>query len=386
MPTYETQNPSGSKDSGQADRFTSAFNPAFSFIVDAEFEYLDNSKSPDGAEARLNVLEFMGSSWVDPSAWAYFIGAAEDEALNIEEAAVHYIGFGGHQTLRAGRFFVDFGKQMQTHIHELRTNVRPLALRTYLGDEIKGDGLQWDDWTSLGNSTAVRWSIGAFSSLLPEAEEDFDATTEVAEELASSKKIDDFNYTARLTGFTDAGESGTFQLGASAYIIPSFDFLYEPSSTYSQQSTGLTNIVYGLDATYGWVGDTGEQRWTSGAELLLNTGDNGVGINDPDGNLGTGDDETLQVFDESTLGYVAWSDFQWNRYNSIGLQFSAVELADATQSMESEIEAYLTHKLSEFQRVRLIVSNFESDVNEDAMRAVVQYTVVLGAHGHGVNW
>ena len=87
---------------------------------------------------------------------------------------MHYIGLGGHNTLRAGRFFVDFGKQMQTHVHELRTLERPLVLRTYLGDEVKGDGLQCDHWFARGRKTAVRWSIGAFASLLPEEEEEFD--------------------------------------------------------------------------------------------------------------------------------------------------------------------------------------------------------------------
>jgi hypothetical protein len=61
---------------------------------------------------------------------------------------------------------------MQTHLHELRTIDRPLVLRTYLGSEVKGDGVQWDDWTSFGESTAVRWSIGVFGNLLPEAEDD----------------------------------------------------------------------------------------------------------------------------------------------------------------------------------------------------------------------
>src|SRR5207248_2602866 len=77
-------------------------------------------------------------------------------------------GLGGQATIRAGRFFMDFGKQMQTHVHELRTIERPLVFRAYLGEEVKGDGVQWDSWTSVGDKTALRWSLGVFNNLLRE--------------------------------------------------------------------------------------------------------------------------------------------------------------------------------------------------------------------------
>ncbi len=364
---------------GQVNRFTSLFNPAFSFILDTVGDYTDNQRTRDGFDARLRVFELAANAWVDPNAWAYFIGAAEEESVNIEEAAIHYLGFGGHRTLRAGRFFVDFGKQMQLHVHELRTLERPLVLRAYLGDESKGDGLQWDDWTSIGDSTALRWSIGVFSSLLPEEEEDFDPETTAAQELASTKHGADFNYTARLTGFTDVGSSGTLQLGASARAIPRYAFLYSPAANPDQTDDDLSNVVYGLDLTYGWVGDTGEQRWTTGVEALANTGDNGANI-----------DQTTQTlnpsFDDDVLGYVAWTDYQFNRYHSVGAQFSALELPDGNKSDESEVEVFYSRQLSEYLRMRLVVSDFESDANDDALRVAVQLTAILGTHGHGLNW
>ena len=381
MPVLAGQSSAGGADMSQANRFTSGFNPAYSFVIDTVAGYTDNQRSPDGLDAHLGVLEFVANAWVDPNAWAYFVAAASEDALNVEEAAVHYVGFGGHNTVRIGRFFVDFGKQMQTHTHELRTVDRPLVLRTYLGDEIKGDGLEWDNWTSLGDSTALRWSIGAFSSLLPEADPNFDPTTTAAQNLTDPKHAQDFNYTARATGFTDCGTNGTFQLGASARAIPRYDFIYDPdpANVPAQSETNLQNVVYGLDATYGWVGDTGERRWTTGVELLENTGDNGANVD-----LNT---QTLnKTFDKSVFGYLAWSDFMFDRYDSVGVQYSAAQLPDANQSNESEAEVYFTHNLSEFQRIRLVVSDFQSEANDDAFRVAVQYTAVLGAHGHGVNW
>ena len=383
MPTYAA--PQAATDMSQANRFTAGFNPAFSFLVDgvADFTDVDNDTGDDdGFDLSLRVFEIAANAWVDPKAWAYFVGAADEEEVAIEEAAVVYTGLPGHHTLRAGRFFVDFGKQMQVHVHELRTLERPLVLRTFLGEEVKGEGLQWDNWITVGDDTALRWSLGVFADLLPESVEDIDPLTQAAQEVASPKDLEDFNFTARVTAFTDVGSNGVLQLGASARGIPSYDFVYEPTGASEDD---LSNLVYGLDATYGWTGDTGEKRWAVGAEVLATTGDNGSTLVDPDNTPGTGD-ESIQVFDDTEIGYFVWGDYAWSRSNGAGLQFSADELADGNHSEESEIEVYYTRMFSEFHRLRFTVAQVEVDGAEDETRLMVQYTAFVGAHGHGVNW
>jgi hypothetical protein len=379
-PSYPT--PQSTRDSGQADRFTSAFNPAFSFIVDAVGDYIDfdDEAADDGFNTALRVVEFAGQAWVDPKAWAYFVAAAEEESLNLEEGAVHYVGLGGNHTLRIGRFFIDFGKQMQIHVHELRTLERPLVLRAYLGTEVKGDGLQWDDWIAVGDSTAVRWSIGAFANLFPE-ELEF-PTAEVEQSVAERKDFGDLNFTARLTGFTDVGASGTLQLGASARMIPSYS-VEDGANGLSQEE--LESSVYGGDLTYGWTDETGQRRVTAGIEALVSSGDTGFDVSDIDGIPGTGD-ETLDVLDDSVFGYYAFGDYAWNRFNSAGVQFSAAELPDASQSDVSELEVYFSHQFSEFHRMRLVAVSIQNEADDDALRFAVQYTAFVGAHGHGVNW
>jgi len=364
----------------QANRFSSVFNPAMSFVVDAVADYMDVDTGPDGFDTKLRVLEFGAQSWVDPNAWAYFIAAAEEESLDVEEAAVHYVGLGSHTTVRGGRFFIDFGKQMQTHVHELRTLERPLVLRTYLGEEVKGDGLEFDQWYAVGDKTAVRWSVGAFSNLLPEEGPDF---LPVSAEVEDRKSAGDFNFTARLTGFTDVGESGTFQLGASARLIPEYSFVFEPSGATADD---LSNTVLGLDATYGWTDETGQKKWTLGGEFLMNREDNGAEILD-NGTPADPTDDTVDVLSKSVAGYYVFADYAWSPYNSVGLQYSALELPDTSNSDQSEVEAYWSHNFSEFQRLRFVASTFSSDLpDEDSMRIAVQYSAVLGAHGHGVNW
>lgn len=375
--------PPASTDASQASRFSSVFNPAFSFIVDALADHQSFSgDSQDGFDMKLRTLELAAQSWVDPDAWAYFVAASDGETLNVEEAAVHYTGLGGHHTLRAGRFFVDFGKQMQTHVHELRTTERPLVLRTFLGEEVKGDGVQWDSWTSVGDTTAVRWSIGAFGNLLPEESEDFDPATQAAPSVNERKDVGDLNFTARLTGFTDVGDHGVLQLGASARMLPDYAFTYEPSAA---EARGLDNTVFGFDATYGWTDDTGLRAWTFGGEYLLDTGDTYASIDDAGTPSDTSDDSVTGV-SKDLGGFYVYGDYAWDKSNSVGLQYSQAELpADGAPDV-SETTAYYTRMLSEFHRLRFEFTAVDADAGEDSLRFALQYTAFVGAHGHGVNW
>jgi len=294
---------------------------------------------------------------------------------------VHYVGLGNKTTLRAGRFFIDFGKQMQTHVHDLRTLERPLVLREYLGNEVAGDGVQWDSWTTLGDATVVRWSLGAFGSTLTEVEEDeFDAATTPLAGLDSPKQADDFNFTARVTGFTEVGQRGTLQLGSSLRAIPEYSLGYELDDTISADD--LSNTVVGLDVTYGWVGETGIETWTLGGELLWNLGDKSGGIDDPDGTPGSGD-ESVAVSDDTLFGWFGYGEYGWNRFNAVGMQLSQ---AQGVLDDRSELELYYSRMFSEFHRLRFVVAASDSDLEGSGTRLALQYTTILGAHGHGVNW
>jgi hypothetical protein len=238
----------------------------------------------------------------------------------------------------------------------------------------------FDQWYPVGDETAIRWSIGAFANLLPEEGPDF---LPVSAEVEDRKSAGDFNFTARLTGFTDVGESGIFQLGASARALPSYAFLYEPSGATEED---LSNTVFGLDATYGWTSETGLSKWTVGGEYLLNQGDNGAEIVDP-GTPADPTDDTIDVLDDAVSGWFAFVDYAWSPYNSVGIQYSALELPDSAETDQSEVELYWTRNLSEYHRLRLVAASFSSDLpDEDSMRFAIQYTALLGAHGHGVNW
>ncbi|MEW6073674.1 MAG: hypothetical protein AB1726_13910 [Planctomycetota bacterium] len=367
--------------SGQTSRFTSEFNPGLGCVIDAVVDYADPGEGASGGDVSLRIFELNINAFIDPSAWAYVVVTSHElESLGLEEAAVAYIGFEGHSTLRAGRFFVDFGKQMQTHLEELRTLERPIVLREFLGDELGGTGVQYDTWFPAGD-VPIRFSLGAFSNL-------FQAHEHGAEEpepgggteplVPSRKDLDEFSLTARLTGLMEAGERGTFQLGASLRHIPEFTFAYEADETLDR--SGMANSVFGLDATYGWASDTGIQTFLGGLEVLAAAGDLAAAVDDP------GDPGELVVQDDSAAGYYAYADYGWTQYDSAGMQYSRVEAPEDPDATLSELDLYATHHFTEFRRLRLGVTLADSDESGSETRVYLQFTNFFGSHAHGINW
>ena len=366
MPARSAMPQQATDASGQTSGFSSVFNPAFAFVVDTLADYSDGD-GDDGLELSLRSAELSAKSWIDPDAWAYFVAVAEEEGLAMEEAAIHYKGLGDTHTLRIGRFFLDFGKQMQAHVHDLRTVDRPLPLRAYLGSELGGDGVQWDAWTPGGETGALRWSLGVYGAINSESEDLEDLGIE--RELGGRKELGDLAMTARLTSFMDIGEESTLQLGASWLGIPSYS-----AEGGSEEAEDLSQNVVGFDATYGFGAD-GEDKWTFGAEFLFASGDTTLGLDGGD----------LVVDDQGLTGFYLYGDWAFDPKQSVGLQLAEAELPRLDGEDASEIDIYYTRHISEYHRVRLAVRQ-SSIADEDNFALLVQYTGFVGAHAHGVNW
>ena len=364
-----------SGDASQVDRFSSEFNPAFSFVFDFLADYTFSEFDEDGFDLQLRTGELSVNAWIDPSAWAYAtIVYAEDEVV-LEEGAMLYMGLGMDSTVRAGRYFVDFGKQMQAHIHELNTVDRPLVLREYLGAELSGDGLQWDQWFTAGDATAWRYSVGAFASLAPgghaHGETGGVGEPEVADK--ERREFDELSFTGRLTGFTDLNESSVFQYGASGRFLPSFTV----DNAAGDSVTGLSNTVAGADLTYGWRDETNTKTWTLSGEYLWNIGDLSA-ENAPAGGI--------DVYNGSVGGFYTYLDHGWNRYNNVGALWSRATTGEDTRPQTDEYELYYTRHLSEFLRLRLAATHQNSDEFGKATRFTIQLTGFVGAHAHGLNF
>ena len=367
---------------GQTDRFSNEFNPAIGAVIDAVADHVDHDsgEETDGLDLRLRTLELSANSWIDPDAWAYAVIIADEEEIELEEAAVHYVGFESNTTLRAGRFFVDFGKQMQAHVHDLPYPNRPAVLREYLGDELAGTGLQVDHWWAADDSSTVRASFGVFDSLAGghrhggEHGEEEEEGAEI--HLPGRSDFGDLNLTLRLTGFHDVGKSGVLQWGLSTREVPEFAFELESSDF---EAEGLTNNVLGADLTYGLTDETGVATWTFGTEVLLYAGDIGAEVDDQ-GTPDDATDDTLSVLDGEAFGYYAWAEHGLDARNAIGVLFSNFEHPEEGAPDDSELTLYYTHHLSELSRLRFSLTQLDSHAGDDETALLVQFTNIIGPH------
>jgi hypothetical protein len=365
--------PSSGGQTSQTTRFDNDYNPAIGLMFDVFAGYhTADDDALDGFDTGLRAGEITVSTWIDPKAWAYGVIVFSDEGVELEEGAVHYVGFEGNETLRIGRFFVDFGKQMQAHQHALRTPDRPAVLREFLGAELGGDGIEFDNWFTVGDDTIVRYSLGAFQGLSVFASEEGPMAVS-----PDRPELDQLAFTARITGFSSLTDQTTLQLGASLRSIPDYTILDETSGT---SATGLDNNVYGFDATWGWTDETNTKTWTAGGEFLVNTGDLSAAVSEPvPGTF------ALSVLDDTATGFYVFADHAWDRFHSAGVQFSSVETASPGLPTLDETDLYYTYKLSEFQRLRFALTNSDLDGDQDT-RFGIQYTAFMGPHSHGVNF
>lgn len=360
---------------GQTDRFSNEFNPAIGGAFDVVGTWLDADQGEHGLDLSLRSFELAANTWIDPNAWAYAVLVASEEELGLEEAAVHYLGFGSRTTLRAGRFFVDFGKQMQAHVHDLPYTDRPGVLREYLGTELPGTGAQLDHWFPTGDDSALRFSCGVFDSLAGDEHDHGESGTDGGPEIVVPERgtVHDLSFTARLTQFMDAGEDGVFQWGVSGRFLPEFAFEDDDSGAVRD---GLSNSVLGLDLTYGLGDETGLRAWTLGGEFLRYSGDIAATAVGPD----------LDVLDDAVDGYYVALDRKWSARDSAGLLYSAFEHPARGAPSDSELTLYYTRNLTEFSRLRFGVTLADRDEGSNSTLVTVQFTNLFGAHAHGINW
>ena len=118
----------------------SEFNPAIGLVGETIFGYRSGKSSetgsdrPGGYDVNQRSVELNVTASVDPFAKAYaVINASADPvtgeaALGVEEAALQTDSLPWNMTLKAGRFFGEFGRLSYIHDHEFPLVNRPLAL------------------------------------------------------------------------------------------------------------------------------------------------------------------------------------------------------------------------------------------------------------------
>ena len=346
---------------GSADTIFDHPETSVGFFLDGAF------RSDDGLDAEFTSAELVMQSRFAPIWMGYSVLEADEDEARLSEAALVYYGLGGRSSLSAGRFFLDFGKQMPTHVHDLTTPSRPGVLREYLGEEVSGDGLQFDHWYALGDDASLRFSVAAFAAFEahrhPIGGEEHEHGGDVEQDAPA--------LAARLTGSAHVGE-GALQLGASYRGMS--EFTASADELGFADVAGLSNGLVGLDLTYSWGGRGGEEHWSVGGEYLSYSGDISVEENDTL--------PVLEVFDSSVSGWYAFADHQYADTRSYGLMVSAFERPEVGRSEDLEANLYHTWRVSDALRARLALVQTDSQETGDSTAVVLQLTSFFGDHGH----
>lgn len=297
----------------------------------------------DSPNLREVELDFRAA--IDPFADGVLILTAEAEEPGAYETAVEE----GYATiksvpglesaplglkLKAGRFRASFGRFNRIHLHDLPQVDHPRSLQVALGE---------DGYIQSGFS-------GTFFLPTPAESTTIEATLELLgggdTPMAEDLDAGDAAGLARLAWFQELGASHSLDTGTSYWT--------------AQDDRSLL----GVDLNYKWRPHTaGNARsFLIGGELFASDGgDSGL---------------------DDTLGWFGWSQVQLSRSLYLGVRYDeSEELEDA--SLETQVlSAFATWYTSEFLRLRLGASGYESDLAEVDGRTslFLELNFIFGSH------
>jgi hypothetical protein len=220
-------------------------NPDISVIGDMRYAYRDDLAAAladqDNLSFEFEELEINIAGYLNPYSRADVFVAIHGVSGPVElEEAYATLLRGLPAQLRFGKYFLDFGRINQMHLHQMPWSEYPLMLRSFFSEEgARVVGLRASRLQGIGDN-AVELSLNAFSSDFFEhgdegAEEEHGHGGEGKTKIGAS---------GRLSLFRDVGETSGFEIGTS--------YLY---ATYDAEND-LTTQTGVVDITFKWMPDT----------------------------------------------------------------------------------------------------------------------------------
>lgn len=386
----------GLGDFGQTTVLDNRFNPSMSFIGDLIATWSEDEEGrhagSDGFKLRGAELGLFGA--VDDVYEFHGIVFFDDEDVELEEAYVLANDWiSQNYRLKAGRFNMDFGKLSPIHDGELPTMDKPSVLQEYIGGTLKGTGAEVHWWSPLGEESLVRGSLGIFQA----AESDSHVILgpgaghhhheEESEEESPLREFEDFALNGRLTALFDLSYSTSVQLGGS--------YMHSPEKVFGVDEDDVQSVdrsVMGLDLSLVSQDESTGAGYRLQAEALFNERDYGELLDG--GTPGDPADDLFEVNREEAAGFVVMGERNFDAKNTLGFSYNQYEHAEDSEEESSDFGVYYTRHLNEYNRIRFEVRSFEDLVLEeegveelvDFMAFSIQWTVMLGSHGHGIEW
>jgi hypothetical protein len=357
----------------------SEFNPSIGLVGETILSYRSRgseqtgSDRPGGFDAFQRSVELNAAASVDPFAKAYVVANASadaatgDATFDVEEAALQTESLPWNLTVKAGRFFGEFGRLAYIHDHELPFVNRPLVLDQYVGGESRTDGVQ------------VNWlaPIEHYVSLTVGAGNQFGGDVP-PNNVGDYRRLGGWNYWGRLSTYFDLTPDISLESGISGLWNPkTIDHggpLPQPDgSTLTERERRLVGADLAL--SYKPLRNNQFQSITWGTEVLYS--DNRYDVNSGG-----------QLYSRSVPSYGLYSylTYKFHRQWSAGFLYEWLEDAQDNKARTSAYSPYLTWALSHWNQLRVQYTytdhNSVSGLKPDNA-VYLQWAWIIGSHSHG---
>ena len=254
----------------QKKNILSVFNPAIGLVGETILSYRSKgskqtgSDRPGGFDFNQRSVELNLAGSVDPFARGYAVINASADPITgeakatVEEAAIQTTSLPWNLTLKAGRFFGEFGRLSYIHDHELPFVNRPLVLDNYIGGESKTDGLQLNFLLPIPHYVSLTAGVG-------------DQFGDTPNDVGNFRHFSELNFWGRASTYFDLTPDVSLETGVSGLYNPKeIDrggvFVQPDGSTLTERR----RLVLGADlmVRYQPLRNNQFQSLTWGTELL----------------------------------------------------------------------------------------------------------------------
>ena len=373
----------------QTRTFPGIFNPAIGLVGETIFGYRSRKSSetgsdrPGGYDIHQRSVELNVAASVDPFAKAYaVINASADPvtgeaALGVEEAALQTESLPWNLTLKAGRFFGEFGRLAYIHDHELPVVNRPLALDQYIGGESRTDGAQLNWLLPIEHYVSLTAGVGTqFGGDNP------------PNNPGEFRHFSGLNFWSRLSTYFDLTPDISLEPGVSGLWNPHTAAQWDPGVQALPASNGNTftereRRLLGADLvlSYKPLRDNQFKSITWGTELLYS--DNRYDVTDSAGSA-------LPGGSVGSLGLYSYLTYKFHRQWSAGFLFDWVEDAVNKKAQTFAYSPNITWATSHWNQIRLQYTHTDHNAESTAAFGLrsddavyLQWAWIIGAHSHG---
>ena len=361
----------------------SVFNPSIGLVGETVFSYRSKGSSqtgsdrPGGFDVFQRSVELNAAASVDPFTKAYVVANASVDAhtgeatFGIEEAAIQTESLPGNLTVKAGRFFGEFGRLAYIHDHELPFVNRPLVLAQYIGGESRTDGVQ------------VNWlvPIEHYVSLTVGAGNQFGGDVP-PNNVGDFRHLGGWNYWGRLSTYFDITSDISLEPGVSGMWNPkTIDRDGPLSQPDGSTLTERKRSLVGADLALSWkpLRNNQFQSLTWGTEVLFSN--NSYDVNATDG--------TVSNSSVGSFGLYSYLAYKFHRQWSTGLLYGFVEDAQNNKAKTYEYSPFITWALSHWNQLRLQYTYTDRNAIAAATglrpdhAVYLQWAWIIGSHSHG---